>query len=90
MVDRLLPGWFAHLPDEARYNRRLTRLEPWITTVQVQVAELIAEGQVRLVDGTPIACANDPGCASKSEFGGTAATATARPRACSSGACGSS
>ena len=72
MVDRRLPGWFAHLPDQTQYNRRLRRLAPWITTVQLQVAELIAEGQIRLVDGTLIACANYPGCASKSQFGGHA------------------
>jgi hypothetical protein len=72
MVDRLLPGWFAHLPDQTQYNRRLRRLAPWIATVQLQVAELIAEGQVRLVDGTLIACANYPGCQGKSEFAGHA------------------
>jgi hypothetical protein len=72
MIDRLLPGWFPHLPDQTQYNRRLRRLAPWITTVQLQVAELIAEGQVRLVDGTLIACANYPGCASKSHFAGHA------------------
>jgi hypothetical protein len=72
MVDRLLPGWFAHLPDQSQYNRRLRRLAPWITTVQLQVAELIAEGQIRLVDGTLIACANYPGCAAKSDFAGHA------------------
>jgi hypothetical protein len=72
VVDRLLPGWFPHLPDQTQYNRRLRRLAPWITTVQLQVAELIAEGHVRLVDGTLIACANYPGCASKSEFAGHA------------------
>jgi hypothetical protein len=72
VIDRLLPGWFPHLPDQTQYNRRLRRLAPWITTVQLQVAELIAEGQIRLVDGTLIACANYPGCASKSEFAGHA------------------
>ena len=72
MIDRLLPGWFAHLPDQTQYNRRLRRLAPWIATVQLQVAGLIAEGQIRLVDGTLIACANYPGCASKSEFAGHA------------------
>lgn len=72
IVDRLLPGWFSHLPDQTQYNRRLRRLAPWITTVQLQIAELIAEGQVRLVDGTLISCANYPGCASKSEFAGHA------------------
>lgn len=72
VIDRLLPGWFPHLPDQSQYNRRLRRLAPWITTVQLGVAELIAEGRVRLVDGTLIACANYPGCASKSEFAGHA------------------
>jgi hypothetical protein len=72
VIDRLLPGWFGHLPDQTQYNRRLRRLAPWITTVQLQVAELIAEGQIRLVDGTLISCANYPGCASKSEFAGHA------------------
>jgi hypothetical protein len=72
VIDRLLPGWFAHLPDQTQYNRRLRRLAPWIASVQLQVAELIAEGPIRLVDGTLIACANYPGCASKSEFAGYA------------------
>jgi hypothetical protein len=72
VIDRLLPGWFPHLPDQTQYNRRLRRLAPWIAAVQLQVAELIAERPVRLVDGTLIACANYPGCASRSEFGGHA------------------
>lgn len=49
MVRRLLPGWFPHLPDQTQFNRRLRRLTPHITTAQLMVAELIAEGQVRLV-----------------------------------------
>ena len=73
MVGRLLPGWFPHLPDQTQYNRRLRRLTPAMTTVQLLVAELIAEGQVRLVDGTLIACANYPGCA-------RTATSPATPR----------
>ena len=72
MIERLLPGWFPHLPDESQYNRRLRRLAPWIATVRLQVAQLIADGQIRLVDGTLIQCANYPGCASKSEFAGDA------------------
>jgi hypothetical protein len=72
VIGRLLPGWFPHLPDQTQYNRRLRRLAASITTVQLQIAELIAEGQIRLVDGTLIACANYPGCASKSEFAGHA------------------
>jgi hypothetical protein len=72
LVGRLLPGWFSHLPDQTQYNRRLRRLAPQICTVQLMVAELIAEGQVRLADGTLIACANYPGCASHSHFAGHA------------------
>jgi hypothetical protein len=71
-IGRLLPGWFPRLPDQSQYNRRLRRLTPWITTTQLMVSELIAEGQVRLVDGTLISCANYPGCASRSEFAGHA------------------
>jgi hypothetical protein len=71
-IDRLLPGFFPDVPGQAQYNRRLRRLTPWITTVQLMLAELVAEGQVRLADGTLIACANYPGCASKSEFAGHA------------------
>lgn len=73
MVRRLLPGWFPHLPDQTQFNRRLRRLTPHITTVQLMVAELIAEGRVRLVDGTLISCANYPGCAKRSEFAPDAA-----------------
>jgi hypothetical protein len=43
-------------------------LTPSITSVQLMVAELIADGQARLVGGTPIACANYPGCQSRSVF----------------------
>lgn len=73
MVRRLLPGWFAHLPDQTQFNRRLRRLTGHIAMVQLMVAELIAEGQVRLVDGTLISCANYPGCAKRSEFAPDAA-----------------
>ena len=51
----------------------MRRLTPWITTVRLMLAELVAEGQVRLADGTLIACANYPGCVSRSEFAGHAA-----------------
>jgi hypothetical protein len=73
MVRRLLPGWFAHLPEQTQFNRRLRRLTPQITTVQLMVAQLIAEGRVRLIDGTLISCANYPGCAKRSEFAPNAA-----------------
>lgn len=69
-IGRLLPGFFPDLPDQSQFNRRMRRLTPWITTVQLGVAELIAAGSVRLVDGTLLGCANYAGCASKSEFAG--------------------
>jgi hypothetical protein len=72
MVRRLLPGWFGDLPGQSQFNRRLRRLTPQMTTVQMMLAELVAEGRVRLVDGTLISCANYPGCASRSHFGGDA------------------
>lgn len=72
IVGRLLPGFFPVLPDQSQYNRRLRRLTGQITAVQLMVAELIAEDPVRLVDGTLIACANYPGCASHSNFAGDA------------------
>lgn len=71
-IGRLLPGFFPDLPDQAGYNRRLRRLIPWLTTVQLMLAELVADGQIRLADGTLISCANYPGCASHSEFAGHA------------------
>ncbi len=72
IVGRLLPGYFPVLPDQSQYNRRLRRLTTQITRVQLMVAELIAEDPIRLVDGTLIACANYPGCASHSHFAGDA------------------
>ena len=43
-----------------------------LETLVIAASELIAEGQVRLVDGTLIQCANYPGCASESQFAGHA------------------
>jgi Transposase DDE domain len=72
MIAYRLWGWFPHLPDQSQYNRRLRRLVPQITAVQIAVAELVAEGEIRLADGTLISCANYPGCAQKSHFAGAA------------------
>lgn len=72
VIGPLLPGFFPELPGQSQYNRRLRGLTPQITTAQMMVAELITDGQVRLVDGTLIAYANYPGCASFSEFAGYA------------------
>jgi Transposase DDE domain len=73
VIGKQLPGWFPHLPDQSQYNRRLRRLTPSIASVQLQLAELLAEGRVRIADGTLIACANYAGCASTSHFAGHAA-----------------
>ncbi len=72
VIEKLLPGWFPELPCQSQFNRRLRRLTPQMTTVQMMLAELTAEGRVRLVDGTLISCANYPGCASHSAFAGQA------------------
>jgi hypothetical protein len=72
MIAYRLPGWFAHLPDQSQYNRRLRRLAPYIVMAQLGVAELIASGTTRLADGTLIGCANYAGCAKHSHFGGHA------------------
>ena len=89
LIGRLLPGWFPELPGQSQFNRRLRRLTPQIAAVQMMLAELVAEGRVRLVDGTLIGCANYPGCAERSAFAGARRpTAAAPPRAASSGGCG--
>jgi hypothetical protein len=73
LVGKVLPGWFPHLPDQSQYNRRLRRLTPILATVQLRISELIADGGLRIADGTLIGVANYAGCASRSEFAGTAA-----------------
>jgi hypothetical protein len=73
VVGRLLPGFFPVLPTQSRYNRRLRRLAPYLTTVQLQIAQLVATGEVRLIDGTLIGCANYAGCKHVSDFAGYAA-----------------
>lgn len=73
LVGKVLPGWFPSLPSQPQYNRRLRRLAPTIAAVQLRVAELVASTDLRIADGTLIGVANYPGCASRSEFAGTAA-----------------
>ena len=58
---------------QSQYNRRLRRLAPTLAAVQLRIAELIAEGDLRIADGTLLGVANYAGCASRSEFAGTAA-----------------
>ena len=43
VVRRLPPGWFAHLHHQAQYNRRLRRLTPHITTVQLMAADQLRQ-----------------------------------------------
>src|SRR4029450_3827025 len=61
LIGKLLAGWFPHLPEQSQYNRRLRRLTPWIATVQLQLAELLAEGRLRMADGALASCATSAG-----------------------------
>lgn len=72
LVERLLPGWFPHLPEQSQYNRRLRALTPRIVWVQQRLSQLLATGTLRLADGTLIGVANYAGCARRSEFAGVA------------------
>jgi Transposase DDE domain len=72
LIDRVLPGWFPHLPDQSQYNRRLRALVELISIVQQRLARWLDTGGVRLSDGTLIGVANYPGCQRRSEFAGFA------------------
>src|SRR5436190_2495840 len=72
LIERVLPGWFPHLPGQSQYNRRLRGLVELISIVQQRLARLLDAGGVRLSDGTLIGIANYPGCAQRSEFAGFA------------------
>lgn len=72
LVGRVLPGWFPYLPSQSQYNRRLRALVELISAVQLGLARWLDAGEVRLCDGTLIACASYPGCAQRSAFAGFA------------------
>jgi Transposase DDE domain len=72
LVERVLPGWFPHLPDQSQYNRRLRALVELISAVQLRLARWLDSGEVRLADGTLLGCANYPGCDKRSSFAGFA------------------
>jgi IS5 family transposase len=72
LVERVLPGWFPHLPDQSQYNRRLRGLVELISAVQQQLARLLDSGGVRLADGSQVPVANYPGCQQRSHFAGHA------------------
>jgi hypothetical protein len=73
LVNKVLPGWFPHLPEQSQYNRRLRRLSPVLAAVQLRISELITTDDLRIADGTLLGVANYAGCASRSQFAGTAA-----------------
>src|SRR5438874_2091002 len=52
LINRVLPGWFPHLPDQSQYNRRLRALVELISIVQQQLARWLDTGGIRLADGT--------------------------------------
>ena len=72
LVERVLPGWFPHLPDQSQYNRRLRTLVELISSVQQQLARWLDTGGVRLADATQLAVASYPGCQQRSHFAGFA------------------
>src|SRR5213083_1277495 len=72
LIERVLPGWFPHLPDQSQYNRRLRALVELISIVQQRLARWLDTGGVRLADGTQLAVASYPGCQQRSEFSGFA------------------
>lgn len=72
LVERLLPGWFPHLPDQSQYNRRLRGLIELLSIVQQRLARWLDAGGVRLADGTQLGLANYAGCQQRSHFAGFA------------------
>lgn len=80
LVERLLPGFFPHLPDQSQYNRRLRALTPKLAWTQQRLCELLATGNLRVADGTLLGVANYAGCAGKSEFAGLAAYGYCPPK----------
>lgn len=78
LVERVLPGWFAHLPDQSQYNRRLRGLVGLISIVQQRLARWLDAGGVRLADGSQLAVANYAGCEQRSGFAGFARYGYAR------------
>lgn len=78
LVGKVLPGWFAHLPDQSQYNRRLRGLVELISIVQQQLARWLDTGGVRLADGSQLAVANYAGCEQRSGFVGFARYGFAR------------
>jgi hypothetical protein len=78
LVERVLPGWFPHLPEQSQYNRRSRGLVELISIVQQRLAHWLDLGGVRLADGTQLAVASYAGCQQRSHFAGFARYGYAR------------
>ena len=78
LIERALPGWFPHLPEQSQYNRRLRGLVELISIVQQRLARWLDTGAIRLADGTQLSVANYPGCQQRSHFAGFARYGYAR------------
>ncbi len=78
LIERVLPGWFPHLPEQSQYNRRLRGLVGLISIVQQRLARWLDMGGVRLADGSQLAVANYAGCQQRSGFAGFARYGYAR------------
>src|SRR5438132_6964579 len=89
LVDRVLPGWFPHLPDQSQYNRRLRGLVALLLLVQQRLARWLDAGGVRLADGTQLAVASYPGCQQDPTSPASPATAIQSRTTALSGASGS-
>jgi hypothetical protein len=72
LINRVLPGWFPHLPCQSQHNRSLRGLVELISIVQQRLARWLDSGGVRLSDGTLLGVASYPGCQRRSEFAGFA------------------
>jgi hypothetical protein len=89
LVERLLPGWFPHLPDQSQYNRRMRTLVELISLVQQQLARWLDAGGVRLADGTSSRSPAIPAANNDPSSRASPATATRSRSTASSGACDS-
>src|SRR5436190_19537491 len=52
LIERVLPGWFPHLPGQSQYNRRLRGLVELISIVQQRLAPLPDAGGLPLSYGS--------------------------------------
>ena len=72
LVQRILPGWFLHIPERSQYNRRLRGLVELMSHVKQRLARFLDAGGARLADGTAVAVASYPGCEKRNHFAGFA------------------